>query len=105
MAKQSFTIDPAAGSYTNDQIVTMINNATTQITRAGAVSAAARPLVSGEVDNSILAAGAAKANLDAMSDATRGYVKTDPTTGQYKIISIERDATGLFKVDYDDVAV
>lgn len=52
-----------------------------------------------------LAAGAAKASLDAMADTARGYVKTAPVTGQFKVISIERDATGKLKTDYDDVAV
>lgn len=105
MAKQSFTLDPNAASYTDNEIVAKINNATTQITRANAVSSTARPLGAGEVDNTILAAGAAKANLDAMSDVTRGYIKTDPSSGEFKIISLERQADGKLKADYDDVPV
>jgi hypothetical protein len=138
MAIQTMTLDPAAASYTDDQIVGKINSATAQITRAGSVATAARPLAAGEVDATALAAGAiktklgaesdgnklvsaslaaaagvtnaqvaaglAKANLDALTDTARGYVQTAPTTGQFKIISIQRDATGKLAAKYDDVA-
>lgn len=139
MAIQSFQLDPNAASYTNDQIVTKVNAAATQITRAGSVAAAARPIATGEVDATALAAGAiktkltgeadgnkltssalaaaagivnaqvaagqAKANLDAMTDTARGYIQTNPITGQFPVISIERDATGKAKVDYDDTVI
>ncbi len=105
MAKQSFTLDPNAAAYTDDEIVGKINTAAAQITRASSVAAAARPIGAGEVDNTALAAGVAKTNLDAMTDVTRGYIKTDPVAGQFKILSIERQADGKTKVDYDDVAV
>jgi hypothetical protein len=98
-------LDPNAVAYTDDQIVGKVNAASAQITRAGSVAAAARPIASGEVDNTALAAGVAKSNLDAMTDTGRGYIKTSPTTGQFKVIAIERDATGKLKSDYDDVAV
>jgi hypothetical protein len=99
------TLDPNAGSYTDNQIVDKVNAATSQITRASSVAAAARPIASGEVGSAELAAGVAKTNLDAMTDIARGYVKTSPSTGQFKVIAVERDATGKLKVDYDDVAV
>lgn len=115
MAKQSFTLDPNAQSYTDDQIVGKVNTAAVQITRAGSVAAAARPIGAGEVGsneiadgavtNAELAADAAKSNLDAMTDITRGYIKTDPVATEFRVISIERDATGKAKIDYDDVAV
>lgn len=139
MATQSFTLDPNAASYTDDQIVGKVNTATAQITRASAVAAAARPIAAGEVDATALAAGAiktklngeadgsklttaelaaaagvtnaqvaagqAKANLDAMADTARGYIKTSPIAGQFKVIAIERQADGKAKIDYDDVAV
>lgn len=105
MAIQSMTLDPNAAAYTDDQIVGKINAASSQITRAGAVAAAARPIGAQEVASGNLAAGAAKSNLDAMTDTTRGYIKTSPVAGQFPVISIERDAAGKTKVDYDDVAV
>lgn len=139
MVIQSFTLDPNAASYTDDQIVGKVNTATATITRASSVAAAARPIAALEVTDSMIAAGAiktkltgeadgsklttselaaaaaiasgqvaagiAKANLDAMADTARGYIKTSPVVGQFKIISIERDATGKMKSDYDDVAV
>lgn len=105
MAIQSFQLDPNAASYTDDQIVGKVNAAAAQITRADSVAAAARPIGAGEVTNAELAAAAAKDNLDAIADTARGYIKTSPAAGEFKIISIERDATGKAKVDYDDVAV
>jgi len=137
MAIQSMTLDPNAQSYTDDQIIGKVNSASAQITRAGSVAAAARPLSDGEVESTKIAAGAikskltaeadgnkltsselavaagvtnaqvaagqAKANLDAMADTIRGYIKTNPTSGQFKVIAIERQADGKLKAEYDDV--
>jgi hypothetical protein len=139
MAIQSMTLDPNAQSYTDDQIVGKVNSASAQITRAGSVAAAARPIGASEVDATALAAGAikaklaaesdgnklatselataaaigsgqvaagvAKANLDAMADTDRGYIKTNPITGQFKVVSVERTAAGLLEAKYDDQAV
>ena len=55
--------------------------------------------------NAQVATGQAKANLDAMADTARGYVKTDPTTGQFKVVSVQRQADGKLAAKYDDVAV
>ncbi len=113
MAIQSFQLDPNAAAYTDDQIVGKINSATANITRASSVDAAARPIAANEVDTAELAAGAvtntqldsaaAKANLDAMGDTARGYIQTNPQTGEFPIIAIQRDAAGLTDVEYDDV--
>src|SRR4030067_1593558 len=100
MAIQSLVLDPNAISYTDDEIVGKVNAATAQITRAAAVSAASRPIASGEVGRTELAAGVAKANLDSMTDTARGYIKTSPTSGQFKVVSIERQADGKLKTDY-----
>ena len=142
MAIQSMVLDPAAQSYTDDQIVGKINTATANITRASSVDAAARPIATSEVTDTMIAAGAiktklgaeadgnklvsaslaaaagianaqiatgqAKASLDAMTDLARGYIKTSPTSGEFKVISIQRGtvASGAkLDVDYDDVAV
>jgi len=52
-----------------------------------------------------LASTAAKDNLDALADTERGYVKTDPQTGEFTVIAVQRDASGKLDVDYDDVAI
>lgn len=115
MAIVQMYLDPNAATYTDDQIVGKVNSATAQITRASSVAAAARPIADSEVVEAKLGAGAvtsgkvasgvAKANLDAMTDTTRGYIKTAPTTGEFKVISLERGTDGKAKIDYDDVAV
>lgn len=105
MAIASFQLDPNAVSYTDDEIVGKINTATADITRADSVASAARPIGTGEVGSTELASGVAKANLDAMTDTARGYIKTGPTTGEFRVISVQRDAAGKLDVDYDDVAV
>lgn len=139
MAIQTMLLDPNAASYTDDQIVGKINTASAQITRAGSVAAAARPIAALEVDAGKIAAGAiktkltgeadgsklttselaaaagivnaqvvagqAKANLDALTDTARGYIKTSPTTGQFKVVAVQRDSTGKLQASYDDVAV
>lgn len=101
----SMLLDPNAQVYTDNEIVAKVNAATTNITRAGSVEAAARPIADAEVTSAKLNEGVAKTNLDAMTDVARGYVKTSPTAGQFKIIAVERQADGKLKVEYDDVAV
>ena len=139
MAIQQMIFDPNAQAYTDDQIVGKVNTASAQITRASSVAAAARPIATSEVTDTMLAAGAiktklgaetdgnklvsaslaaaagvtnaqivagqAKANLDAMADTARGYIKTSPTSGQFKVVAIQRQADGKAAVSYDDVAV
>lgn len=104
MAIQSMLLDPNAQAYTDNEIVGKVNSASAQISRAGSVAAAARPLGEGEVTNTELDAGAAKANLDAMTDTARGYIKTNPAAGEFKVINLQRDAAGKLDVEYDDVA-
>ena len=105
MAIQVMVLDPNAASYSDNDIVTKVNNASAQITRAGAVAAAARPIETGEITNVKLASSAAKDNLDALADTARGYVKTSPTTGQFKVVALQRQADGKLAASYDDVAV
>lgn len=115
MAIQSFQLDPNAQAYTDDQIVGKVNTATANITRASSVSAAARPIATGEVGATELSAGAvgntelastaAKDNLDALADTARGYIQTNPQTGEFPVIAIQRDAAGLLDTEYDDVPI
>jgi len=112
MAKASFQLDPNAVVYSDDEIVEKVNTAAANITRAGAVTKDARPLEvdevtateikDGEVAAGKLAAGVAKTNLDGMGDTERGYVKTDPQTGEFPVVAVQRDAEGKLDVDYDD---
>lgn len=105
MAIATFQLDPNAQSYTDDQIVGKVNTATANITRASSVDAAARPIASGEVGSTELASTAAKDNLDALADTSRGYIKTAATTGEFKVVSLQREADGKLGIDYDDVAI
>ena len=115
MALASMTIDPNAQYLSDNDVVDKINNATTDITRANSVSAAARPIAAGEVGTTELDDGAvtnvkadsslAKENLDAMADTDRAYIKTNPTSGEFKVVEIQRDDTGKLEITYDDVAV
>jgi hypothetical protein len=57
------------------------------------------------VTNAQVATGLAKASLDAMTDTTRGYIQTAPTSGQFKVVSVQRQADGKLAAKYDDVAV
>lgn len=115
MAIISMQLDPNAASYTDDEIVDKVNAASTTISRASSVDAAARPLASGEVGTTELAAGAvtnteldgnaAKDNLDALADTSRGYVQTNPITGEFPVIAVQRQADGKLDIEYDNVAV
>jgi hypothetical protein len=40
-----------------------------------------------------------------MADTARGYVKTNPASGEFKVVAVQRDADGKLDVEYDDVAV
>jgi len=104
MAIERILLDPNAVPYTDDEIVGKVNAATVNITRAGSVEAAARPIEDLEVVASKVADGVAKANLDAMVDLDRGYINTAPISGEYKVIAVQVDADGKVAVDKNDVA-
>jgi len=115
MTIASFQLDPSAVALTDDEVVGKVNAASVDITRAGSVDPSARPIEVGEVGTSELAANAvtnakaeatlAKDNLNAMSDTVRGYVKTEPVSGEFPVINVQRDALGNLDVDYDDVVI
>lgn len=128
MVKQSFLLDPNAQSYTDDEIVGKVNTATAQITRADAIESAAL----GDCDMDDLADGVTNKGYTAteqtklgtvednatadqtgtevrdlivgLADNDRQIVITEPISGEFRVISIQRDATGKAKVSYDDVA-
>ena len=105
MTIQSFTLDPNAAAYTDDQIVDKVNAASNNIDRVGAVDAAARPIAAGEIGNTELASTAAKDNLDALADTSRGYIQTNPQSGEFPVTAIQRDAAGKSRAEYDDVPI
>ena len=115
MAIQTQFLDPNAQSYSDDEIVGKVNSASANITRAGSVTSAARPIATDEIDTNEIATGAvgdnemdaaaAKDNLDAMADTARGYIKTSPVTAQFPVIAIQRHSDGTFEQTYDDVAI
>ena len=67
----SLQLDPAAVTYTDNQIVDKVNLATTDITRASSVSAGARPITAGEVGATELAAGAVKTKVEGETNANK----------------------------------
>ncbi len=115
MAIATFTIEAGAESLTPDEVVAKVNAATVDITRASSVSAAARPIEAGEISTTELdaasvtvaklASTAAKDNLDALTPTARGYIKTEPTSGEFPIVGIQRDSGGQLDVNYDDIAI
>ena len=115
MVIQTMELDPNAQAYTDDEIVGKVNAAAVNISRAGSVDAAARPIATGEVGATELAAGAvgntelaataAKDNLDAQSDTTRGYIKTAPAVGEFPVTAVKYDAAGDVVFDFDDVPI
>ena len=129
MATQSFQLDPNAQSYTDDEVVGKVNAAAVNITRAGSVEATARPIEAGEVGETELAdeayTGTEKTKLGTVEDSAtadqsgaemrdaivglgdteRKIVITDPQSGEYPVIAIQRDASDKLDVDYDDVAI
>jgi len=120
LVKQSFVLDPNAASYTDDEIVGKVNAATATITRVGftdldKISEGSTNKTYTDTEKTKLSGVEENATIDqtgvevrdliiALSDTERGIVVTDPTTGEYKVISIERDATGKLKIQYEDVA-
>ena len=128
MVIQSAVLDPNAQAYTDDEIVGKVNTAAVAITRADAIDGAAL----GDCDMDDIADGttnkgytdtektklggiAEGAQPDqsgaevrdlilALGDTERGLVRTDPSSGQFKVVSIERKADGKFNLKYDDVA-
>lgn len=104
MAIVRILLDPNAVPYTDDEIVGKVNNATANITRAGSVEVAARPIEDAEIIASKMADGVAKANLDAMAELERGYINTNPQSGEFKVTAVQVTSNGKVAVDKDDVA-
>lgn len=120
MVKQSFLLDPNAQSYTDDEIVGKINNATATVTRVGftdldkidegttnkGYTDTEKTKLSGIEDNAKDDQTDTEIRdlIVGIAEADRQIVVTDPQSGEFKVLAIQRDSTGKLKVEYDDVA-
>lgn len=125
MAIQTMQLDPNAQSYTDDEIVGKVNSAAAAITRADAIDGTAlgacdsddltegstnkydtgAPPTNDEVVTAINNASNAITREAALSQDDLNIVKTNPTTGEFPIKNIHRQADGKMDIEYDDVAV
>jgi hypothetical protein len=88
MAIQTMVLDPNAQSYAN---LAALDSAAA--TKLAGISAGA------QVNPASLAA------LDSAAATKLGKaIITSPTTGQFNVVTVQRDATGKLSVTYDDVA-
>jgi len=120
MTKQSFLLDPNAQSYTDDEIVGKVNNATATITRVGftdldkidegttnkTYTDTEKTKLSGIEDNAKDDQTDTEIRdlIVGIAEADRQIVITDPQSGEFKVLAVQRDSTGKLKVEYDDVA-
>jgi hypothetical protein len=128
MAIVSMQLDPNAAAYSDDEIVTKINNAATAINRADSIDGAALSAVDSDAitegstnvydtgepvpaltdDEVVTAINNASTSITreaALSQDDLNLVKTNPAAGEFSIKNIHRDVTGKVDVEYDDVAV
>lgn len=128
MAIEKVYLDPNATTYTDDEIVGKVNAATVNITRASSVEATARPIETGEVGATELAAEefttAEQSKLTAieenatadqtgaevrdaivgLADDDREIIISRPTTGQKKIYAIQTHSDGKQEIEQNDTA-
>lgn len=112
-------IDPNATFYTDDEIVGKVNTAAAIITRLDSVEIAAilesatEKLMS-DVEKSKLGGIEENAKDDqtgieirdslvALSNVSRKFIMTKPTSGKFKAFHIQRNAAGNLEIEYDDV--
>ena len=128
MAIEKVYLDPNATAYTDDEIVGKVNTAASNITRASSVSAAARPIGTGEVGATQLADEAytstEKTKLTGIEDSAtadqtgaevrdaivgladddRKIVISRPTTGQKKVYAVQTHSDGKQEIEQNDTA-
>jgi len=51
----------------------------------------------------IMTASAVRDALLSLPDAERGFVTTDPSSSDFRVISIERKASGKMEIKYSDI--
>jgi hypothetical protein len=91
MAIQTMVLDPNAQSYAN--LAALDSAAATKL--AGIEAGATGDQTGAEIRDLIV----------GLADVDRKIVITTPTTGQFKVVAIQRQADGKFAVKYDDTAV
>ncbi len=96
-------VDGAVGVIEYDIVNSLLERVGSNELQDAAIAAA--KIAATAVDNTKLATTAAMDNLDAQADTARKYVKTSPAAGEFRVISVHRQADGKLDVEYDDVAV
>ena len=91
MAIQTLVLDPNAASYAD--LADLDETAATKL--AGIEAGATGDQTGAEIRDLVV----------GLADADRKIVLTTPTTGQFKIVSVQRQADGKVAVKYDDTAV
>jgi hypothetical protein len=91
MAIQTMVLDPNAQSYAN--LAALDSAAATKL--AGIEAGATGDQTGAEIRDLIV----------GLADVDRKIVITTPTSGQFKVVAIQRQADGKFAVKYDDTAV
>jgi hypothetical protein len=91
MAIQTMTLDPNAQSYAD--LAALDSSAASKL--AGIEAGATGDQTGAEVRDLIV----------GLADTDRRVVISSPTTGQFKVISLQRQADGRLATKYDDVAV
>jgi hypothetical protein len=91
MAIQTMVLDPNAQSYAN--LAALDSAAATKL--AGIEAGATGDQTGAEIRDLIV----------GLADVDRKIVITTPTSGQFKVVAIQRQADGKFAVKYDDTVV
>ncbi len=116
MAIQTMVLDPNAQSYANlaaldsaaaSKLSGIAEGAQVNPANLAALdSTAATKLGTIETNATADQTGAEMRDaIVALTDATRKIIISSPVSTQFKVIAVQRDATGKLAVSYDDVAV
>lgn len=101
MAIQSFQLDPNAQAYTDLADL----DATAASKLAGIEEGATADQTGDEIVTAINSGTGSLTRATVLSQDDLGIVKTNPTTNEFKVKNIQRDANGKLDIEYDDVAV
>lgn len=96
MARQSETIDVV--ELTPNEVVQKLNDATNAVTRADSIDAQTLYAISG-------VAPEIRDSLFDLSDADRKIIFTEPGSGDFRVVAVNRKSDGNYEFIYDDVPV